>query len=176
MTLPKRLQVLLLGLAATLVSSSLSFAGSGATTVASNTVYKLLPVAGGRGYSTWATNTAYAQGQMVQAPNGGLNYMCLVAGTSTNVSTGFPRGESDYSDGTCVWRVALNRIRKVLVIVNDGAGIAYLTDYRGDSAIGKGIRLNANGGSLLLTTTDDVPQGDLYVMSESDTKVSHYER
>jgi hypothetical protein len=125
----------------------------------------------------WAVSTAYAQGQVVRASNDGLNYMCVVAGTSTNDATKYPNGDIDYTEGTVTWRPVLNRERKALVICNDGTNVAYLVDYSAAAGQGKGIRLNANGGSFVLyRSADDVPQCDFYIFSAGGTSISHFER
>lgn len=161
----------------TLASLPRAEAGSGSTTVPADTPTKILAAPGQRGAAEWAISTAYAQGQVVQSPSGGLVYMCVVAGTSTNVATGFPSKDVDCTDGTVTWRPVLNKERKALVICNDGTNVAYLVDYSAAAGQGKGIRLNANGGSFVLfRPADDVPQGDFYVFSAGGTSIGHFER
>jgi len=140
-------------------------------------VTKILAAPGQRGAAAWTTNTAYAQGQVVQASNDGLYYMCVVAGTSTNNAALYPTGHKDYSEGTCTWRPVLNRTRKTLVVSNDGTNVAYLVDFVGDSGDRKGIRLNANGGSFtMMAPGNDVSQSDLYIFCVGGTTISHFER
>lgn len=161
------------------LSSRPAEAGSGATTLSPSTVYKLLPEAGGSGYPAWETSKAYTNGMMVQSTNNGLNYMCLVTGTSTNDATKAPIGFSDYTEGTCTWRPALAKPRKLVIICNDGDGTAYVTtEYSSAAAgVGKGIRLNGAGGTFVMSAPgDDVPQGAFYVVSATNTSISHIER
>ncbi len=160
------------------LSSLIVSAGSGSTTVAGGTTYKLLPESGGRGYPVWQASTAYAQGDMVLATTNGMAYMCVVPGTSSNSATAYPVGMNDFSDGTsCVWRVALAKPRKLMVVCNDGTGTVYLTEFQGASGVGKGARLNASGGAMVISAPgDDVPQGAIYAISAGASSISHYER
>ena len=141
-------------------------------------MYKVVPESSGSGYPIWATNTAYAQGDMVSATAAGPIFMCVIPGTSTNVAASRPNGYVDVLDGaTCVWRAAMAKPRKMLVIANDGAGTAYVSDYKGTAGLGKGIRLNANGGTVVFCAPgDDVPQGAIYIVSSGATSISHFER
>jgi hypothetical protein len=138
----------------------------------------LLPESGGSGYPVWQADTAYNQGDMVLATTNGVAYMCVVPGTSSNSATAYPVGMSDFQDGaSCVWRVALAKPRRLMVICNDGASTVYLTEFKGASGVGKGIRLNASGGSLVIAAPgDDVPQGAIYASSAGNSSISHYER
>lgn len=151
-------------------------AGVGSTTLAASSTNKILPEAEGRGYPSWNTNTAYAQGDMVTSSNL-LAYMCLVAGTSTNNGALAPNGSYDYVDGTVTWRPALSRVRKLLILCNDGTNTVYVSDEKGMTGNGKGIRLNSSGGAVVFSAPGDyVPQGPVFIYATGASSVSHIER
>ena len=160
------------------LSNPTAKAGTGATVLSSGVVYKVVPESAGGAFPLWVTNTAYAQGDMVRVTPTGPRFMCVVPGTSTNVEASYPNGNVDVRDGTsCVWRAAMNKPRRLLVIANDGDGTAYVSDEKATCGIGKGMRLNANGGTAVFCAPgDDVPQGAIYIVSSNATSISHFER
>jgi len=120
-------------------------------------------------YTGWAASTAYTYGNVVTNGQGSA-YWCVGAGTSgTSVPTSV---SADVTDNTVTWRLH-NRTRNQLIIVNDSFATIYLAfGYNASTntgrAGGKGIRLNANGGTFnAVNSLGYCPQGQVNGIADS---------
>lgn len=136
-------------------------AESTSTTVTTNSI-KIVGSAQMASAAAWVTNAVYAQGDYVKASD--AYFMCLVAGTSTNVGTG-PSGGIDVVDGTATFRPCTTRRRQGLAMYNNATNTSW-TAYVSDTApaaVGKGYRVTALGDGLVLMGRE-CPQGELYII------------
>ena len=157
----KKFIVVICAAAAALLPSFL-LAGPGGTSVGLTSV-RVLPKAQVYSAQTWVTNTAYTAGQYVKS--GPQFLMCVVAGTS---GTSSPVGLGDITDNTVTWRACLGRARAGLILCNNSATEAVYASIKGPAVANQGIRLNKDGGTLVLTGSD-APQGEIQVISPAAT-------
>lgn len=130
------------------------------------------------GLPAWATNTAYTAGQLVQSPNG-RNYMCLIAGTSTNSASLAPSGLGRVTDGTATWVSMMSQPRSYLLVQNTSANTSskvYVCEH-----VGSGTNLSSSvtlysGGHVSLSGSDNVPQGKIFVWANVNSTVTTLER
>lgn len=137
---------------------------SGGSLAITNVSQKVLPAAGRTSASsTWTTNAAYSQGEYVVTTPGQI-YMCLVAGTSTNVVAP-PASLGDVQDGTVTWRRCLSRPRKGLVIQNVSTSLTAVAwiNMDGAAASNRTLYLGPNGSSLSISG-ETVPQGEWHAV------------
>lgn len=136
-------------------------AGSGGVSVG-GTSLTVLGVAGTRAltHTAWATGTTYTAGEYVG--NEGSVYLCLLGGTSSNVSF---NASGDVTDGTVVWRRCMTRPRAGFAISNDSTNNIYIS-FGYTAVVNQGVRLNLNGGSIVMSG-DAVWQGEVDVVSSS---------
>ena len=68
-----------------------------------------------------------------------------------------------------ILRRNINRV--TAAIVNDSANTVYIS-FGGPAALNSGIRLNANGGSIVLGLATDIPYtGDIYAIATASPSV-----
>ena len=148
-------------------------------TIASNTLVAVLGPAGiGSDLPAWVTNTAYTAGRIVQSPNG-RNYMCLIAGTSTNSASLAPSGLGRVTDGTATWVSMLSKPRSFLLVQNTSTNTAskvYVCEH-----VGYGTNLSSSvtlysGGHISFSDAGEVPQGKIFVWANVNSTVSTLER
>lgn len=147
----KLLTTLFTILFASVVGLNSASAASGGVLV-TNVSAKVLPASSMNNAAAWATNVAYTQGQYVLA--NGQVFMCLVAGTSTNVASG-PVGQGMVTDGTATWLSALSRPRKGFVLINTASSTsanAYIMDT--SAVTNRGILLGPNGCAFSISGAD----------------------
>jgi hypothetical protein len=137
-----------------------ALAGSGTAEV-STTATKILGSPSRKGGQIWVASTAYVQGEVVMV--GRIPYMALVAGTT---STTVPSGRADFTDGTVVWRHALNVRRDGLFIGNEGAEQVTINWVK-PSGDGDGITLAS--GEKVLFAGSDTPQVAVYALAAVGT-------
>lgn len=105
------------------------------------------------------SNTVYAVGAYAEIND--RIYVCVTAGTSTNTAVTSLAGATGYvQDGSVVWRAALPKARRGLIVCNTSTN-AYL--YVNDTgAANVGAYLKPDGGSLGLDG-ESVPIGAVWV-------------
>ena len=128
--------------------------GEPAATSIPTTVQKVLAAPDPGSAVAWATNVAYSQGGLVKANS--RYFMCLIAGTSTNISTNAPYALGDSTDGTVTWRSVMGHTRRGLTVCNDSpaaSGGPIYVSFSAPVVAGRGSRLNAGGGSITISGT-----------------------
>lgn len=112
-----------------------------------NTSHKIVPFRGIShfGYPPWVTTTAYAQGDyVVGGDNDDILYMAIGAGTSGATKPVHTSGE--VSDGAVTWLRVPFLARKGVTVINESDVSVYCAVDQ-TAEIGKGVELNAYGGS-----------------------------
>ena len=145
--------------------------------VSSNTLTVVAGPTDTRDAPAWATNTAYAQGAIARTVAGQV-FFAEVAGTSTNVATGYPKGIGRATDGTVTWRPCLSRARTWLSVQDNGTDAAsalYVFESVGSGTNTAWAKVLLSGGSLVIDN-GGLPQGAIYVHATRDTKVVVSER
>jgi len=112
---------------------------------------------------TWSGALAVSVGDVVRV-SGGWLYWCVSAG-NTHAATEPSHESGDATDGSATMR-RLYQDRNQLVLVNDSAVVMYLGIGAAAEA-NKGIRLNANGGSMNFLEYGKVPECAIYAIGAS---------
>lgn len=132
-------------------------------TVTTNSVM-ILPPRNLSNAAAWATNTLYAQGQVVKSAK--KLYWCQTAAGATNTIADLPAYEADgrSANGTNTWQFIPSEKRSGCAIVNDGTNTCYIS-FGSAAVLNSGIRLNANGGNM--SDFAGTFQGPVYAISAS---------
>lgn len=120
------------------------FAGTG-TSVVTNTplcVAAMVPSYAWAGLPVWAPTNVYSAGMVVRV--GGAPALCVVSGTSSNISPGI--AGPDVVDGTVTWR-SVSGARQTLAVSNTGGSTVYLAPT---AVPGGGLALPA-GASIVFS-------------------------
>lgn len=135
------------------------------TSVVSTASVLVAPPAGASTTNTWAPSTYYTNGQAVRVS--GRTLYCVVAGTSSDSPTEFPRftdesGNILESDGgSIIWQLS-PRIRHGISFYNGSTNTAYLS-VGAPAALLAGLPVLTTG--LIILTGPDAPGGAVYAIS-----------
>jgi hypothetical protein len=124
--------------------------GASVNVLANRNPQVILPPRTIRAAQAWATNAAYAQGDIVQNSRKRL-YMALTPGHSTRSGTNEPTHSIGMWDTqtNLTWYAIPAGLRKGAAVVNDSTGTVYVC-IGGIAHTNEGIRLNAGGGSVTI--------------------------
>ena len=142
----KRLVVVLCGI----LYAVICLGGASVNLSANKNPQVILPPRTIKTAQAWSTNTAYAQGTIVQNSRRRL-YMALTAGHSTRSVTNEPTHAIGMWDTqtNLTWYAIPAGLRKGAAVVNDSTGTVYVC-VGGIAHTNEGIRLNASGGVLTI--------------------------
>lgn len=148
--------------------------------IASNTVVVVLGPSGIKTsqLAAWTTSHAYSVGTLVRGPGSGLGYICITAGTSTNVAASGPSGQGVVRDGTCTWLSLLARDRTGMTVQNTGTNATatlYCTDSVGASTNLSKAFVLFSGGSGTFTKEDNVPGSTIWGWADKNTRLISWE-
>jgi len=133
------------------ITVAVILAGPENVTVGTNSVI-LLPRRGEYQYSSIATGVTYVVGQYVEY--NGRDYLITSGGSWTNTAPTHISGSASY-DGVTL-RYVNPGDRKYAIITTDCSTNIYCSIGDKDAEVNKGIRLNADGSSLVIGVEDKI--------------------
>ena len=147
---------------ALMLSASVAFAGSGTSTVITNSVC-VSAIADARGLPVWEAATEVSAGQLYNI--NGKAALAIVAGTTTNASPTIT--DKDVTDGGVTWREALPR-RSALVIANDGAIKVYVSM----ASVAAGVGIPIAPGTSITLTGEQAQLPKIYAISTNSVAIT----